>query len=374
MDRSSLYYWLALNRLPGVGPVIYRRLLDRFGTPERVFQADLKSFEGVEGLRAGTAQAIVRFKGAEKIDRELEDLEKNQVKVLTFLDPDYPSLLAQIHDPPPFLYYRGNPALLHNQALAMVGSRNGSPYGIRMTERLAWSLTKNGLVVVSGLARGIDTAAHHGALSAQGGTIAILGSGLDVVYPPENEKLYQQIVDHGLVCSEFPLGALPERQNFPIRNRIISGLSLGVVIVEATLKSGSLITARLALDQGREVFAVPGSIESFKSSGTHRLIKEGAKLVENAQDILEELQWPKAVQPVREDRGALSPEAPSPPPLSPGEKKIWDLLLDEPLHVDQMARQSGLNIAPLLSTLLEMELKGLIKQLPGKCFIRTIKS
>jgi DNA processing protein len=372
MDRSSLYYWLALNRIPGVGTVMYRRLLEQFGSPEKVFQAEAASFEGIEGLRTTTVQAIVTFKRTEKIDRELEDLEKNQVEILTFRDPGYPSLLAQIHDPPPYLYYRGNPALLQDQALAVVGSRNGSPYGIRMTERLAWSLAKNGLVVVSGLARGIDTAAHYGALAAPGRTVAVLGSGLDVIYPPENEKLYRQIVDQGLVCSEFPLGTLPERQNFPIRNRIISGLSLGVVIVEATLKSGSLITARLALDQGREVFAVPGSIESFKSSGTHRLIKQGAKLVENAQDILEELQWPMAVEPVRENRKGLVSMAP--PSLSPGEKKIWDLFQDDPLHVDQMARQSEIGIAPLLSTLLEMELKGLIKQLPGKYFIRNKKS
>jgi DNA processing protein len=367
-DPQSLYYWLALNRIPGVGAIIYRRLLERFGTPEQVFRADPDSLNEVEGLRFNTASAIVKFKKADKIDRELEDLEKNQVKVLTFREPGYPPLLAQIHDPPPFLYYRGGLPESTPQILAVVGSRIASAYGIRMTERLAWSLAKNGLAVVSGMARGIDTAAHYGALMARGKTIAVLGSGLDVVYPAENQKLFDQIAEQGLVFSEFPLGTLPERQNFPVRNRIISGMSLGVVIVEATLKSGSLITARLALDQGREVFAVPGSIESFKSSGTHRLIKQGAKLVENAQDVLEELKWPIISDNVQEEI-ELSPPAIS-PAFSTQEKRIWDILQDEPVHVDQMVRQTEIGIAPLLSILLEMEIKGWIKQLPGKYFVR----
>ncbi|HMK64621.1 MAG TPA: DNA-processing protein DprA [Thermodesulfobacteriota bacterium] len=367
-DRQSLYYWLALNRIPGVGAVIYRRLLERFETPEKVFRADPDSLSGVEGIRSNTAQAIVKFKKAEKIDRELDDLEKNQVKVLTSRDLGYPALLAQIHDPPPFLYYRGELSELTSQILAVVGSRMASAYGIRMTERLAGSLTKNGLAVVSGMARGIDTAAHYGALMARGKTIAVLGSGLDVVYPPENQKLFDQIVEQGLVFSEFPLGTLPERQNFPVRNRIISGMALGVVIVEATLKSGSLITARLALDQGREVFAVPGSIESFKSSGTHRLIKQGAKLVENAQDVLEELKWSVISENIQE---VIEPPSPvNTPAFSSQEKKIWDILLDEPVHVDHMVRQTEISIAPLLSILLEMEIKGWIKQLPGKYFKR----
>jgi DNA processing protein len=367
-DRQSLYYWLALNRIPGVGAVIYRRLLERFGTPEKVFRADPDSLTEVEGLRSNTAMAIVKFKKADKIDRELDDLEKNQVKVLTFRDPGYPSLLAQIHDPPPFLYYRGELSESTLQILAVVGSRMASTYGIRMTERLAWSLVKNGLVVVSGMARGIDTAAHYGSLMAGGKTIAVLGSGLNVVYPPENQKLFDQIVEQGLVFSEFPLGTLPERQNFPVRNRIISGMALGVVIVEATLKSGSLITARLALDQGREVFAVPGSIESFKSSGTHRLIKQGAKLVENAQDVLEELKWPIVPENIQREI-ELSPPVIT-PAFSTQEKRIWDLLQDEPVHVDQMVRQTEIGIAPLLSILLEMEIKGWIRQLPGKYFVR----
>ncbi len=243
-----------------------------------------------------------------------------------------------------------------------------SHYGIKMTERLAWGLSQKGLTIVSGMARGIDAAAHQGALMAQGRTVAVLGSGLDVVYPQENKKLFDRIVKLGLVYSEFPLGTLPERQNFPVRNRIISGMSLGVVIVEATQRSGSLITARLALDQGREVFAVPGSVESFKSSGTHSLIKQGAKLVEHAQDVLEELHWEESQQIERGPKTEVTKRRPS---LSPQEEQIWDLLSNGSIHVDQMVRQAGIGISPMLSLLLEMELKGLIKQLPGKYFTRT---
>ncbi len=368
MDRQSLYYWLALNRISGVGQVSFARLLERYGSPEKVFQVDLEDLESVEGMRKNTALAIVKFKRAEKIDRELDELEKHRVGVLTIHDPLYPFLLAKIHDPPPFLYYKGTPSLQDGRSLGVVGSRHGTDYGVRMTERLSWSLAKNGLTIVSGMARGIDTAAHQGTLMAGGRTVAVLGSGLDVIYPPENEKIYHQITEQGLVCSEYPLGTLPERQNFPVRNRIISGMALGVVIVEATQRSGSLITARLALDQGREVFAVPGSIESFKSSGTHRLIKQGAKLVENAQDILEELRLEDRSEPVGEELEAVGPTIG--PSLSPEEKKIWDILSGEAIQVDQITRQSEIGISRTLSLLLGMELRGLIRQLPGKFFVR----
>ncbi|MBA4395602.1 MAG: DNA-protecting protein DprA [Desulfobacca sp.] len=359
---------MALNRIAGVGQVSYARLLERFGSPEMVFQADLEALQSIEGLRKTTALAIVKFKRAEKIDRELDRLEQQGVNVLTFNDPLYPPLLAKIHDPPPYLYFKGRPSAQDSRSLAVVGSRNGTSYGIRMTERLAWSVSQSRLTIVSGLARGIDTAAHQGTLMAGGRTVAVLGSGLDVIYPPENEKLFHQICEQGMVCSEFPLGTLPERQNFPIRNRIISGMSLGVMIVEATLRSGSLITARLALDQGREVFAVPGSIESFKSSGTNHLIKQGAKLVEHARDILEELRLEEP--PCATDAKPESPSEATRASLSLEEKQIWDLLSQEPVHVDQMVRQNELEISRILSLLMVMELKGLIKQLPGKLFIR----
>jgi DNA processing protein len=369
MDRKSLYPWLALNQIAGLGKIGYARLIERYGSPEKVFQSDLEELQSIEGIRKNTALAIVKFKRAEKIERELDELERQKVGILTLTDPLYPFLLAKIHDPPPYLYYKGSASLQDGRSLAVVGSRLASPYGIKMTERLAWGLSQKGLTVVSGMARGIDSAAHQGALMAQGRTVAVLGSGLDVVYPQENQKLFERIVETGLVFSEFPLGTLPERQNFPIRNRIISGLSLGVVIVEATQRSGSLITARLALDQGREVFAVPGSVESFKSSGTHSLIKQGAKLVEHAQDILEELHWKD--QPPMEAPESKMEGTEKSPSLSAEEKQIRDLLSNGSLQVDQMVRQSGIGISPLLSLLLEMELKGLIKQLPGKFFTRS---
>ncbi|MBI4764424.1 MAG: DNA-protecting protein DprA [Deltaproteobacteria bacterium] len=367
MDRKSLYPWLALNQIAGLGKVGYAHLIERFGSPGKVFQADLEELQSIEGIRKNTALAIVKFKRAEKIDRELDELERQKVGVLTSKDRWYPSLLAKIHDPPPYLYYKGTLSLQDDRSLAVVGSRQASPYGIKVTERLTWALSQKSLTIVSGMARGIDAAAHQGALMAQGRTVAVLGSGLDVIYPQENKKLFDRIVESGLVYSEFPLGTLPERQNFPIRNRIISGLSLGVVIVEATQRSGSLITARLALDQGREVFAVPGSVESFKSSGTHSLIKQGAKLVEHAQDILEELHWDEISQ---ENAPGLIKVDEKPPSLPAKEKQVWDLLSGGSLHVDQMVRQTGIGISPLLSLLLEMELKGLIRQLPGKYFIR----
>jgi DNA processing protein len=369
MDRQSLYYWLALNRISGLGKVGYVRLLERFGTAEQVFRAGLQDLQTVEGIRENAARAITKFKRAEKIERELDELEKADIGVLTYNDPQYPLLLSKIHDPPPLLYYKGNPSERDGQCLALVGSRLGTPYGINTTERLAWGVSQHGLTVVSGMARGIDTAAHQGALMAQGRTVAVLGSGLDIIYPPENEKLFQRIVEQGMVCSEFPLGTLPERQNFPIRNRIISGMSLGVVIVEATQHSGSLITARLALDQGREVFAVPGSVDSFKSSGTNSLIKQGAKLVEHVQDILSEIHWEEPENKKNQTTG--SKEKVLDPLLSAEEKLIWDLLRDGPRQVDELVRLRGSGMAALLVLLLQMELKGLIKQLPGKFFSRT---
>ena len=367
MDRSSLFWWLALNRIPGVGQVIFKRLLDRFGSPESAFRAKREELLEIESMRKGSVQAILRFKQDPGIEKELDLLASLGIGILTLTDPFYPPMLAHIPDPPPILYYRGRPSQADARSIAIVGSRLSSPYGIKITERLAWSLAKNPLTVVSGMARGIDSAAHRGALMAQGRTVAVLGSGLDVVYPSENKPLYEEIVETGMVCSEYPPGTLPERQHFPARNRLISGISLGAVIVEATQHSGSLITARLALDQGREVFAVPGSVESFKSSGTHRLIKQGAKLVEHAGDILEEFPFLSSEGGLSQTGGVeISPE----PVLPSAQKKIWDALSQDPLHVDQISRETQLSTGPLLSLLLEMELRGIIKQLPGKFFIK----
>jgi DNA processing protein len=367
MTRDPRYAWLALGRISGIGRVLYRRLIDRFGTPSGVFQADRRELLGVEGLREQAARNILNFKGEDVVKGEIEALDRLKIHLLTLRDPGYPSLLAEIHDPPPFLYYQGCPSEQDRRVIALVGSRNGSPYGIKATERLAYSLAQQGLTIASGLARGIDTAAHEGALLAKGRTVAVLGSGLDLIYPPENRKLAERITANGMICSEFPPGTLPERQNFPVRNRIISGMSLGVVIVEAGLRSGSLITARLALEQGREVFAVPGSIESFKSSGTHRLIKQGAKLVEQVQDILEEIPGASSHRPtVPIEKDVSKPW----PPFTPEQEGIWKALAGGPVQVDPLARQTGLGMGILLSELLEMEIKGWVRQLPGKFFER----
>jgi DNA processing protein len=367
VDREALYYWVALNRIPGLGKIGRIRLLQAFGSPEAVFQADPDRLEEVEGIRRNTASAIAGHKKDEGIERELDALEKAGIGILTFLDPAYPPLLKTIHDPPIFLYYKGRPSAKDAECLALVGSRSGSSYGIRTTERLARGLAQAGLTVVSGMAVGIDAAAHNGALMAYGRTVAVLGSGLDVIYPRENERLFHRIAESGMVVSEFPLGTLPERQNFPIRNRIISGMSLGVVIVEAASRSGSLITARLALDQGREVFAVPGNVESLKSSGTNSLIKQGAKLVEHVQDILEEIRWSgKGISegPAPEPAGQVGP----PIHLPEEEARIYALLEGRTLQVDEIVRLSGLGISSVLVLLLNLELKGLVKQLPGKFF------
>lgn len=370
MDRKSLYYWLALKRIPGLGQVGYLRLLQAIGSPKAVFQAEPTRLAAVEGIRKTAISAIVDFKGDERIDRELDALEKAKVGVLTFLDPNYPPLLKKIHDPPPLLYYKGRPSSKDACCLAMVGSRQGTSYGIRTTERLAWGLSQRGLTIVSGMAIGIDAAAHQGALMARGRTVAVLGSGLDVIYPRENRKLFDHIAETGMVLSEFPLGTLPERQHFPIRNRIISGLSLGVVIVEATLRSGSLITARLALDQGREVFAVPGSVESLRSSGTNSLIKQGAKLVEHVQDILDEIRWEGGEEKEDPAEGLAAEEKGPPAVLPEEEKQIYALLEGRTLHTDEIVRLSGLGISSVLVLLLNLELKGLVRQLPGKFFTR----
>ncbi len=367
MDRQNLFHWLALKRIPGLGPVGRVRLLRRFKTPERIFQADPLELETVEGLRKTSLQALIHFQGREQVERELDQLEQKGIEVLTLQDPRYPPLLAQIPDPPLFLYYQGNPSERDRASLAVVGSRMGTPYGLKITERLARGLAQSGLTVVSGLALGIDAAAHWGALSGGGRTVAVLGSGLDVLYPKENAKLFHRLREVGMVCSEFPPGTLPERQNFPIRNRIISGMSLGVVVVEAGQSSGSLITARLALDQGREVFAVPGSIDSYKSTGTNQLIKQGAKLVEHVRDILEEISRPGLE---RQEVPEFEPQ-PDNLDLTEEERPIWEALGDRTLHVDELVRATGIPTATLLGLLLGLELKGCVRQLPGKFFTRS---
>ncbi len=295
-------------------------------------------------------------------------MEQCGATLVPYSDPAYPALLREIQYPPMLLYLKGGPIAAERLLIAVVGSRNATHYGLRAARSLGAGLAENGVGVVSGLALGIDAAAHEGCLGAGGFPVAVLGTGIDVAYPATNRRLLARVVESGAVLSEFPTGTPPEPKNFPVRNRIISGLSRAVVVVEATRKSGSLITAGFALDQGREVMAVPGSIESFKSTGTHRLIKQGAKLVENTADILEE------VQPFSGRLPAGAGEGPEPAPPSPKlnarEREVYEIVGDYPLHVDEIVRLGQLEPALVLSTLLGLELRALVSQLPGRMYVR----
>ncbi|MBN2468907.1 MAG: DNA-processing protein DprA [Deltaproteobacteria bacterium] len=358
---------MALSRISGVGNVIFKRLIDRFQSPRKVFQAGVEELKQVDGIRTTTVQAITRFRGDAGAEQESERIKNRGIAFLTLHDKRYPALLKTIYDPPPFLYVRGELRESDDQALAVIGSRSASAYGRETTRRITRTLAQQGFTVVSGLARGIDSTAHQGALEAGGRTIAVLGSGIDVIYPPENTALAEKIAGQGAVVTEFPLGTPPEATNFPGRNRIISGLSLGTVIVEASMRSGSLITARLALEQGREVFAIPGNINSPWSRGTNSLIKEGAQLVMNAEDIIAEI-LPQSARPHRSEEM----EAAVFQKLSPEGKKILDLMEADPLHIDTLIQKSGLHSAQVSSILLDLELNGVIKQLSGKLFVKAV--
>ncbi|OGP55284.1 MAG: DNA protecting protein DprA [Deltaproteobacteria bacterium RBG_13_52_11] len=353
-------YWLALNMVPGVGPITYRNLVARFHAPERVFAASIQELAAVGGIGEKTICAIKEFPAEKMAAEELKKAEDLGGSILTFRDQGYPKNLLEIYDPPPLLYVRGELGDVDPLMVAIVGSRRGSSYGRAMTRRISKELASAGVTVVSGMARGIDTFAHLGALEAGGKTIAVFGCGIDVIYPPENKKLFFDIIGHGAVISEFPLSTPPEGKNFPKRNRIISGVSLGVVIVEATADSGSLITASHALEQGREVFAVPGNVGMATSKGTNRLIKQGAKLVEEAQDILTEI-IPQYGGVVKKD---------DLPALSDAEGGILQLLSHTPLHIDEISRMSQMEIQRVSTILLSLELKGVISQLGGKMFVR----
>jgi len=352
-------YWLALNMVPGIGPVAFRNLLATFDDPKSVLLASPPTLGSVNGIGEKTIRAIKdtsSLKFAEKESRRAQELG---IAVVTLRDGMYPKNLLQIYDPPPVLYVRGRLTEDDSLAVSIVGSRKSSPYGRSVTKRLSHDLASIGIRVVSGMARGIDTVAHHGALEARGRTIAVLGCGADVIYPRENKKLFFDIIDNGAIISEFPLATPPEGKNFPKRNRIISGLSLGVVIVEAAADSGSLITATHALEQGREVFAIPGNVGASTSQGTNRLIKQGAKLIEGAEDVIEEIAPQCERQVPRE----------APPVLSNEEQGILDLLSHTPIHIDEISRKSQMEIHRVSVILLDLELKGLVCQLGGKTFV-----
>lgn len=372
--------WIALNMTPGVGPRAAARLLERFGSAEGVFGALRSELERLR-LRPEAVESIALRDRHEAAARELERVrEMEGADALVLDDGAYPALLREIPDPPITLYVRGRwQECLEAPCVGIVGSRRCSTYGQNVALMLARDLASRGVCVVSGLARGIDGAAHRGALEASGRTVAVLGTGLDEVYPRDHRKLAAEILEKsGALVTQFPLGTPPVAENFPYRNRIISGLSLGVVIVEAAENSGSLITARLAMEQNREVYAVPGNITSRNSFGTNFLIKgAGAKLVQAWQDIAAEFPPEIAAEllPPEPKKGSKGGEASAPLPkdLSDGERAVLKLIsTDEPAHIDALAESSGLPVQELSGVLLGLEMRDLIRQLPGKCFVRKL--
>ena len=357
--------WLALARVKGLGAVSFKKLTTRFVDPTAAFSAARTELEQVEGLHRDAIDGIVAFSDWAEIDEEIERARDAGIAIVPFTNPNYPARLRTIADPPPFLYVKGNILTDDDKAVAIVGSRSASEYGRRVARDLARGLASLGFTVVSGMARGIDASAHESALQAGGRTIAVLGSGVERAYPAEHETLYRRIGENGAVLSELPIGTRPLAFNFPARNRLISGLSLGVVVVEATEKSGSLITATLAVEQGREVFAVPGEVGSSRSRGAHRLIRQGAKLVESVDDIIEE------IAPQLLDRtGSATQRAPRVLPQNAGDatRTIFALLQENTLQVDQVIERTGMSAAQVLETLLDLELQGLLRQLPGKIY------
>ena len=352
MTKKDIKYWVGFSLIPGIGRVKLSQLESKFGSLGKAWQATPAKLKQA-GLDKGAINAITYWQSRISLDEEMEKLESYGVKVLTFHDPDYPSRLKEIYDYPPILYVRGSLLPQDEWCLAVVGTRRATVYGRQVAEELATDLARSGITIVSGLAKGIDSVAHRSALGAGGRTIAVFGCGLDIVYPAENAALARDIIQQGALISEYPLGTRPRADNFPRRNRIMSGLSLGVLVVEADETSGAMITARLALEQNREVFAIPGSILSPVSRGTNRLVQEGAKLVRDYTDILEELNLTAVAQQM---------ELKEVIPASDTEALLLKQLSTEPTHIDEVCCSTGLPMSTISSTLTMMELKGLVKQ------------
>jgi DNA processing protein len=364
-------YWIALNNIPGLGPTRIKRLVDAFGSPEGALAAPLGLMLDKKLIPPSSADA---FRNAGKLlaeaDAQIESCRKSGVSVLIQADGDYPAYLKEIFAPPPVLYVRGDLSALRGHALAIVGTRKPTPYGVSCARKLSAELCKSA-VIVSGLAVGVDTAAHERCLELGGKTVAVLGNGIDRVYPPENKELAKRVCERGAIVSEFPPGTIPEAYNFPRRNRVISGVSCGVIVVEAGEKSGALITANYALEQNRVVFAVPGPIDSPMSAGTFKLIKDGAVPVRSAADVFEHISAvtfaPMLTAPPQSIRSETPPVA-----LPENEAAVWDVLSNEPQRVDTISEASGVDIPHLLAILLNLELKGFAAQIGGQQFRRAL--
>ena len=374
MQLDASLSWLALALTPGMASRLSARVLKQFTSPDGVFRASLSDLESCR-LPAPVVQSIVKKEAFKRAERELAGIRKIvSCGLLNWTEPEYPQTLLQIYDPPVLLYVCGDPQVLNLPSLSIVGTRKPTLYGTQMAQRLGRELAARGLVIVSGMARGIDAIGHQGALEANGRAIGVLGTGIDVCYPKENKKLYEKVLERGAIISEFPLRTHPAPENFPVRNRIVAGLPLGVLVVEGAQYSGSLITSRLAMEFGREVFGVPGNVTQPVSFAPNLLIKQGAKLVTCGEDVVEELPTPvraalvKAEQPEAEQRNLLAAAA-----LNGSQKKLYELLsAEEPMHIDDIVERSGLNSSEVLATLFDLEMKGIVRQSPGKRFSKVL--
>lgn len=374
MELDVSLPWLALTMTQGIAARLSARLLEEFGSPDEVFRAPLPHLERCN-LPAAVAQAVYKKQGLKRAEKELATIRGiENLRLVNWTDPEYPRTLREIYDPPTLLYVRGNADVLNQPTVGIVGTRRPTLYGTQMAERLGRELAARGVTVVSGMARGIDAISHQGAMAVNGRAIGVLGTGVNICYPKENKKLYEKVLERGAIISEFPLGTHPSPENFPVRNRIVAGMPVGVVVVEGAQYSGSLITARLAMEFGREVFAVPGNVTQPVSFAPNLLIRQGAKLVTNGEDVIEDLPTPvraalvRAEAPEAEQRNLLAAAG-----LNSSEKKVYALLsADQPVHIDDIVERSGLNSSEVLATLFDLEMKGIVRQLPGKQFAKVL--
>lgn len=364
MTRTEAY--LVLNLLPKIGPIRVRRLLETFETPERILKAKVSEIQQIDGFGHDLAETVADWENRVDILREQRRIKEENLTLLTLEDALYPKLLREIYDPPTVLYVRGQITERDHQGLAIVGSRHATHYGLSMTKKIAFQIAYAGYTVISGLARGIDTAAHEAALASKGRTIAVIGSGIGKLYPAENQALADKIAEQGAVVSEFPVDYPPDKQSFPLRNRIVSGWSCGIIVAEAPARSGSLITAQQAADQGRTVYAVPGNVDRPTSHGCNRLIQQGAKLIMDGADVLDDLMtlFPTSTQ--------LPKTAPIAPHvvLQRDEETVYEVLSSEELHINEITLRCGLAMSMVSASLMKLEMKRLIKPLPGKFYVR----
>jgi DNA processing protein len=364
-EREAL---VALNMVEGVGPVRVRQLIEFFGNAPSILKASKQQLMQVRGIGDDVATSIHDWEKHVDLAGELKRIEQFNCHIVIQSDENYPELLKQIYDPPIVLYVKGKLLPEDKNGVAMVGSRMTTPYGMETARKLAYQLAYIGVTVVSGGARGIDTAAHQGAMSAKGRTIAVIGNGINIVFPTENKELFDRIAETGAVVTQFPFNRKGDKQSFPIRNRIVAGMTLGTVVVEANLTSGSLITANMAVENGRQVFAVPGRIDSPRSKGCHDLIKKGAKLCEGAEDILSEFEYlfPQSNRPPGAAESGVLPAI----SLSENESKVFEVLSNQETAIDEVMQKCGLPVSAVSVALLSLEMKRMVKQLPGKMFVR----